>query len=94
MAFAYVLQGDCYKAQSKMKDAALAYLHVPILFHKQKAAHAEALFHLAKISGQIGQPDRAAEAKEILLESYPNSEWAKKLQAAGGAAADDANKPK
>lgn len=93
MAFAYVLQGDCYQAQSKMKDAALAYLHVPILYPKEKAAHAEALFHLAKISGQIGQPDRAAEAKEILLESYPNSEWAKKLQAEGGAAATgDANK--
>ncbi|MFM9966215.1 MAG: tetratricopeptide repeat protein [Planctomycetaceae bacterium] len=87
MSFAYVLQGDCYQAQNKMKDAALAYLHVPILFPKEKAAHAEALYHLAKISAQIGQPDRAAEAKEILLESFPNSEWAKKLQADGGAAA-------
>lgn len=86
MAVAYVLQGDCYQSQSKLKDAALAYLHVPILFPKEKAAHAEALFHLHKISGQIGQPDRAAEAKDTLLESFPNSEWAKKLAADGGAA--------
>lgn len=87
MATAYVLQGDCLQAQSKMKDAALAYLHVPVLFPKQKGPHAEALFHLHKISGQIGQPDRAAEARDILLETYPNSEWAKKLQAETGAAA-------
>lgn len=97
MAFAYVLQGDCYQAQNKAKDAALAYLHVPVLFSKEKAAHAEALYNLAKISGTIGQPDRAAEAKEILLESFPNSEWAKKLQAETGAAApaaSDAEKAK
>lgn len=87
MAFAYVLQGDCYQAQNKLKDAALAYLHVPVLFPKEKSAHAEALYHLAKISGTIGQPDRAAEAKDVLLESFPNSEWAKKLQAETGAAA-------
>ena len=93
MASAYVLQGDCLQAQSKMKDAALAYLHVPVLFPQEKAAHAEALYHLAKISGQIGQPDRAAEARDILLESFPNSEWAKKLQGdSGAAAAGDAGK--
>jgi TolA-binding protein len=87
MAFAYVLQGDCYQAQNKAKDAALAYLHVPVLFPKEKAAHAEALYHLAKISGTIGQPDRAADARDQLLEDFPKSEWAKKLQAETGAAA-------
>ena len=96
MAFAYVLQGDCYQAQNKAKDAALAYLHVPVLFPKEKAARAEALYHLAKISGTIGQPDRAAEARDQLLEDFPKSEWAKKLQAETGAAAPatDAEKAK
>ena len=97
MAFAYVLQGDCYQAQNKAKDAALAYLHVPILFPKEKTAHAEALYHLAKISGTIGQPDRAAEARDQLLEDFPKSEWAKKLQAETGTAAPaaaDAEKAK
>lgn len=92
MAVAYVLQGDCYQAQKQMKDAVLSYLHVPVLFPKQKAAKAEALYHLAKISGAIGQPDRAAEARDELLEEYPNSEWAKKLQADGAAATGDAGK--
>jgi tetratricopeptide (TPR) repeat protein len=87
MAIAYVLQGNCYQAQNKLKDAVLAYLHVPILFSHEKGPHAEALYHLYKLSGQIGQPDRAAEAKGQLLESYPNSEWAKKLQAEESAAA-------
>jgi tetratricopeptide (TPR) repeat protein len=92
MAVAYLLQGDCYQAQKQTKDAVLAYLHVPVLFPKQKGAKAEALYHLAKLSGAIGQPDRAAEARDELLEDYPNSEWAKKLKAEGAAATGDAAK--
>ncbi len=80
MSEAYVLQGDCYQAQNKPKEAVLAYLHVPVLFENEKAAHAEALFNLAKLSGTIGQAERAAEARADLLERFPNSEWAKKLQ--------------
>lgn len=97
MSFAYVLQGDCYQAQNKLKDAALAYLHVPVLYPKEKNAHAEALYNLAKISGTIGQPDRAADARDQLLEDFPKSEWAKKFQAETGAAAPaaaDAEKAK
>ncbi|HLQ46180.1 MAG TPA: hypothetical protein VK137_15670, partial [Planctomycetaceae bacterium] len=78
------LQGDCYQVQNKLKEAALAYLHVPLLFPQEKAAHAEALYHLAKILGSIGQPDRAAEFRDDLLANFPNSEWAKKLGEAGG----------
>lgn len=88
MSEAYVLQGDCYQAQNKLKEAAIAYLHVPVLFEKEKSAHAEALFHLAKISGAIGQPERANEARADLLERFPNSEWAKKLQDAAPAATE------
>jgi len=92
MAFAYVLQGDCYQAQKQIKDAVLAYLHVPVLFPKQKAAKAEALYHLAKLSVAIGRRDRAAEARDELMDEFPNSEWAKKLQADGAAATGDAAK--
>ena len=95
MSEAYVLQGDCLQSQQKMKEAAIAYLHVPVLFPKEKSAHAEALYHLAKISGAIGQPDRAAEAREDLLSQFPNSEWAKKLGEAPAAATEEkpAEKP-
>lgn len=92
MAEAYVLQGDCYQSQNKLKEAALAYLHVPVLFPKEKAAHAEALYNLAKISASIGQPERANEAREDLLANFPNSEWAKKLGAAAPAATNTEEK--
>ncbi len=92
MAEAYNLQGDLLQAQNKLKEAAIAYLHVPVLFPKEKAAHAEALYHLHKISGLIGQPDRATEAREDLLANFPNSEWAKKLGEAAPAATDGAAK--
>ena len=81
MAEAYVRQGDCFQAQNKLKEAALAYLHVPVLYPKEKGPHAESLFHLVKISAAIGQPDRANEARDDLLSNFPNSEWAKKLGA-------------
>ena len=94
MSQAYVLQGDCYQTQQKLKEAAIAYLHVPVLFPKEKSAHAESLYQLAKISAAIGQPDRAAEARDDLLANFPNSEWAKKLADAGGAATEKpAEKP-
>lgn len=86
MSEAYVLLGDCYQSQKKLKEAALAYLHVPVLYPKERAAHAEALFHLAAISPAIGQPQRGEEAREDLLANFPNSEWAKKLGAAPAAA--------
>lgn len=89
MAEAYVIQGDCLQAQQKLKEAAIAYLHVPVLFPKEKSAHAEALYNLAKISGAIGQPDRAAEAREDLLSLFPNSEWVKKLGDAPAATTED-----
>ena len=89
MAEAYVLQGDCLQAQQKLKEAAIAYLHVPVLFPKEKSAHAEALYNLAKISGAIGQPDRAAEARDDLIANFPNSEWAKKLGDAPSAATEE-----
>ncbi|MCX7421173.1 MAG: tetratricopeptide repeat protein [Planctomycetia bacterium] len=89
MAEAYIIQGDCLQAQQKLKEAAIAYLHVPVLFPKEKSAHAEALYNLAKISGAIGQPDRAAEAREDLISQFPNSEWVKKLGDAPAAAATE-----
>lgn len=80
MADAYNLQGDCLQSQNKTKEAILAYLHVPLLFEKEKAANAKALFNLAQLWGKIDQPERAEQAKTDLQEKYPDSEWAKKLQ--------------
>ncbi len=84
-AEAYVRQGDCLQAQGKIKEAVLAYLHVDVLFAAEKSLHAEALYHLAKLSmlPAVDHPERSAEARAKLENEYPNSEWTKKLKAAG-----------
>ncbi|MDA0835117.1 MAG: tetratricopeptide repeat protein [Planctomycetota bacterium] len=78
-AEAYLRQGDCLLAQGKTKESIIAYLHVDVLFDSEKGFHAEALYRLATLWGQVGYPDRAAEAQATLESDYPNSEWFKKL---------------
>ncbi len=82
MGEAYLRKGDNLLASSRpnaKKEALLAYLHVDVLFSSEKDLHAEALYHLAKLWNEVGQPGRAADARAILSsEEYKNSEWAKK----------------
>ena len=81
-AEAYVLQGDSLQALGRAKEAALAYLHVDILFSRESAFHAAALFNLAKVWKLVQLPDRSAEAEAKLIQNYPNSDWRKKLAGA------------
>ncbi|MBI2824688.1 MAG: tetratricopeptide repeat protein [Planctomycetia bacterium] len=75
---AYVTLGNCYRQkQGAAKDALLAYLHVDLLYNKNREAHAEALANLAKLWNEIGKPERAAQATQLLKEAYANSVWAK-----------------
>lgn len=78
-AKAYLLQGNALKGQGKVKEAILAYLHVPVLFEKEATVNAEALYNLSVLWPQVDQPQRGAQAGADLQASYPNSEWAKKL---------------
>ncbi len=80
-AEAYVLQGDSLQALGRAKEAALAYLHVDILFSRESAFHAAALFNLIKVWKLVNLPDRSAEAEAKLVQNYPNSSWRKKLAA-------------
>lgn len=84
-AEAYVRQGDSYRLLGQTKSAILAYLHVDVLFPKESALHAEALYWLSELWTAAGHPDRSAEASTKLESTYPNSAWAKKLAAAGSA---------
>jgi tetratricopeptide (TPR) repeat protein len=81
-AEAYLLQGNAFEGAGRTKEAMLAYLHVEILFPKETAFQAEALYHLSKLWKAVQLPDRAIEAQAKLESDYPNSPWAKKL--AGG----------
>jgi tetratricopeptide (TPR) repeat protein len=80
-AEAYVRQGDCLRSLGKDKEALLAYLHVEVLFSADRDAHAEALFHLARLWDKVGQKGRAVEARDRLEADYPNSEWTRQLKA-------------
>lgn len=79
-AEAYLRLGDGLQAAGKTKEALLAYLHVDVLYSSEKDYEAEALYHLSKLWGGIGQPERGADAAERLTSDYPESPWAKKLK--------------
>jgi tetratricopeptide (TPR) repeat protein len=74
--------GDCYQAAGRTKEAILAYLRVDLLFPKQKAHHAEALYYLSRLFAQDGKFDKAADAQARLLQAYPHSPWTAKLAVA------------
>lgn len=81
-AEAYLRQGDAYASLGdKTMAAIMAYLHVDVVpaLAQQADFHAEALYHLAQLWPAAGHQDRGAEASARLVDSYPNSEWTKKL---------------
>lgn len=82
-AEAYVLQGHSLQALNRNKEAVLAYLHVDILFPRESAYHAEALYHMARLWKLVQSPERGLEAEAKLTAAYPNSDWAKKLSGGG-----------
>jgi tetratricopeptide (TPR) repeat protein len=83
LAEAWVLKGDCQRTKNLPKDALWAYLQVDVLYPSEPAAHAEALYRLADLWAPAGHQDRADDARQRLMEKYPNSSWAK--QGAPGA---------
>ncbi|MCH9656625.1 MAG: tetratricopeptide repeat protein [Planctomycetes bacterium] len=78
LAEAYLRKGDCFRELGEAKEALIAYLHIDVLFPKEPAIHAEALYHLSTLWGKVQKPERGVEARAVLQQQYPNSEWAKK----------------
>jgi hypothetical protein len=76
-ARAYNALGTCLRKAGRSKDALLAFLHVDVLYSSEPTAHAEALKNLTQLWAEIGNPQRAAEAQEVLQTRYANSRWAK-----------------
>jgi tetratricopeptide (TPR) repeat protein len=75
---AYCALGIVYQSANRPMDAALAFLHVDILFFHQRDAHAEALYHLSNLWKQLDKPERAVETRKILTERYGGTVWAKR----------------
>jgi tetratricopeptide (TPR) repeat protein len=77
-ARAYLTLGNCYRQkEGGTKDALLAYLHVDLLYPGNREAHAEALSNLARLWNELGKPERALQATQLLKDRYASSVWAK-----------------
>lgn len=72
----YNALGRCYMKQNKPKDAVLALLHTDLLFYQDADAHAEALYYLSRLWGDLNKSDRALAARSTLRERYAGSIWA------------------
>ncbi|WP_240910908.1 tetratricopeptide repeat protein [Paludisphaera soli] len=77
---AYNTLGDSLSAAARPKDALLAYLHVDLLYGKDKEEHPRALRRIEQIFRKMGQLPRADEYAQRLKQDYPNSVWAKQPQ--------------
>ncbi|MEM8732648.1 MAG: hypothetical protein AAGG44_00395 [Planctomycetota bacterium] len=71
-------KGACYLAQNKPTEALFHYLQTDLLFFGEAEAHAEALYHLADLWKQYGNPSKAADARQRLTNQYASSAWASK----------------
>jgi len=78
LAEAYLRMGDCYRELGESKEALIAYLHIDVLFPTEPAVHAEALYHLSTLWGKVQKPERGVEARAVLQQQYPDSEWTQK----------------
>lgn len=80
LARAYNVLGAAERQAGRNKEALLAFLRVDVLYSAQPNAHAEALANLIDLWEQIHQTERANRAKQILLDRYPDSTWAEKIE--------------
>ena len=67
----YNALGASNEASGDKEAAVMGYLHTHLMFSGQPDAHAEALKRLAVLWDEIGQPSRAAEARQELQTRYP-----------------------
>ena len=79
-ARAYNALGDCHRALKQPKQALLDYLHTDLLYPDDPDAHAEALYHLAKLWRDAAKnSERALQATTLLRNRYAGTRWAKQL---------------
>ncbi len=77
-AQAYLALGTVHRRANRPLDAVLAYLHIDLLFFRQRDAHAEALYYLSNLWGQIDKPERAVQTRNLLKSRYGGTIWGKR----------------
>lgn len=86
LAAAFTALGACQRAAGGMDDdARISFLTVDLVYNQVPAAHAESLANLVELWNAANQPERARDAAQVLVTSYPDSPWAAKLAGAGKA---------
>jgi tetratricopeptide (TPR) repeat protein len=65
-ALAYNALGDCYRLNSRPKEALWPYLWVDVIYHQDRQEHAKAMVELAKLFEEQGDAARAKEYKDKL----------------------------
>jgi hypothetical protein len=80
-ARAHTLRGDMLKAENRTRDALKdGYLRTVTLFRDVREAQPEALFKAAAAFDELQQVQYAERMRQMLLSSYADSEYAKKLR--------------
>ena len=72
-ARAYNTLGLAHRKAGRTKDALLAFLHVDILYFSSPKDHIEALQNLIELWNEVQNPERAADAAQILSDQYKRS---------------------
>ncbi len=69
----YYILGQLYVARQQYRQAAIALMHVPILFPKQQRLAAESLLTAGKSMGKSGLLDEAVRMYQEVISNYPKS---------------------
>jgi tetratricopeptide (TPR) repeat protein len=81
-ALIYNAKGVCLFEKADFKGARWEFLWVDVVYNQSKAEHAKALYYLAKVFEQIGDPEKSQECREQLLNdrAFAGSEWRARAQ--------------
>jgi tetratricopeptide (TPR) repeat protein len=88
----YLLQGAKSGKKDDLREALLAFLWNVVLHSRLRAEYTEALFNAAVCFEKLGERPRAAELRNELLKSFPESPQARKLGAASPAKSPEPRK--
>ncbi len=86
LALAFNALGTCQRGLAgKNQDSLISFLTVDLVYNSVPEARAEALYNLIELWNAANQPERAREATQFLITTYPHTPWAAKVAGAGKA---------
>jgi TolA-binding protein len=77
----YFVVGEALSRVNKPEDAALAYLHIPLVYNQQRVVAADALVAAAKEHEKLGRGEQAAGLYREVLSGYSRTAAADEARA-------------